>query len=52
MEMPVKLVSAHAQSNEPLDFSVQAVGYKLCVETEPDLMAAKFRKSGGWFLRT
>ena len=39
MEIPVKLVSARAQSNDLLDFAVQAEGYKLCVETEPDLIA-------------
>jgi hypothetical protein len=39
MEMQVKLVSAHAQGNGLLDSTIQAEGYKLCVETEPDLMA-------------
>ena len=37
--MPVKLVSAHAQRTGLLDFTIQAEGYKLCIETEPDVMA-------------
>lgn len=52
MEMQVKLVSAHAQRNGPLNFTIQAEGHKLRVEAERGLMAETLWKSGGWSPQT